>query len=306
MSHEQPALGFVGLGAMGAPIVRRLLADRGPVAIFDISQEAVRPLVDAGAVACGSPAEVACLAETVFISLPDPSVIPQVVGGPDGLLRGSAIKYLIDLSTTGPAVAAQLGAMLDAAGVGYLDAPVSGGPRGAAEGRLTVMAAARPEVFEAVGPLLDTLAAEVVLVGEEPGQGQLVKVLNNLMSATSLAITSEALALAVRAGLDPARFLDAVNSGSGRNTASADKFPRCVLPRTFDFGFRMELMSKDITLCIQEAARQKVPMLVGGTVEQLWTLATADRPDGADCTEIARLVEGWANVTIGQAETRDS
>jgi 3-hydroxyisobutyrate dehydrogenase-like beta-hydroxyacid dehydrogenase len=304
MSHEPPALGFVGLGAMGAPIVRRLLADRGQgqVAVFDIAREAMQPLVDAGAVACGSPAEVAGLAETVFISLPDPGVIPQVVDGPDGLLRGSAIKYLIDLSTTGPAVAAQLRRMLDDAGVGYLDAPVSGGPKGAAQGRLTVMAAARPEVFAAVGPLLDTLAAKVVLVGDEPGQGQLVKVLNNLMSATSLAITSEALSLAVQAGLDPARFLDAVNAGSGRNTASSDKFPRCVLPRTFDFGFRMQLMSKDVTLCLAEAARQKVPMLVGGTVEQLWTLAAADRPDDADCTEIAKVVEGWAGVTIGQAE----
>jgi 3-hydroxyisobutyrate dehydrogenase-like beta-hydroxyacid dehydrogenase len=306
MSGQHPPLGFVGLGAMGAPIVRRLLADRGPVAVFDVSQEAMRPLVDAGAVACGSPAEVAGLAETVFISLPEPSVILQVVGGPDGLLRGGAIKYLIDLSTTGPAVAAQLAALLDAAGVGYLDAPVSGGPQGAAEGRLTVMAAATPEVFTAVGPLLDTLAAKVVLVGDEPGQGQLVKVLNNLMSATSLAITSEALALAVRAGLDPARFLDAVNSGSGRNTASADKFPRCVLPRTFDFGFRMQLMSKDVALCLQEAGRQKVPMLVGGTVGQLWTLAAANSPDGADCTEIARLVEGWADVTIGAAVADES
>jgi 3-hydroxyisobutyrate dehydrogenase-like beta-hydroxyacid dehydrogenase len=303
-------LGFIGLGAMGAPIAGRLLARFGQLAVFDTRAEAMRPLAEAGAVACGSPAEVADAAETVFVSLPDPGVMPAVVDGPDGLLRGRSIRHLVDLSTTGPAVAARLRELLDAAKVGYLDAPVSGGPKGAAEGRLTVMAAARPEVFAETGPLLDAFAGKVVLVGDEPGQGQLVKVLNNLMSASALAITSEALALAVKAGLDPGRFLDAVNAGSGRNTASADKFPRCVLPRTFDYGFRAQLMTKDVVLALTEAARQKVPMMVGGTVGQLWTLAGAEwastgQADDADCTEIAKLVEGWAGVTIGQADAHD-
>jgi 3-hydroxyisobutyrate dehydrogenase-like beta-hydroxyacid dehydrogenase len=298
-------LGFVGLGAMGAPIAGRLLARYGQLAVFDTRAEAMRPLTEAGAVACGSPAEVADVAGTVFVSLPDPEAMPAVVDGPDGLLRGRAIRHLVDLSTTGPAVAARLRELLDAAKVGYLDAPVSGGPAGAAEGRLTVMAAARPEVFAETGPLLDAFAGKVVLVGDEPGQGQLVKVLNNLMSASALAITSEALALAVKAGLDPGRFLDAVNAGSGRNTASADKFPRSVLPRTFDFGFRAQLMTKDVLLALTEAARQKVPMIIGGPVGQLWTLAGTELADDADCTEIAKLVEGWAGVTIGQADTDD-
>ena len=298
-------LGFIGLGAMGAPIARRLLAAHGQLAVFDTRAEAMRPLTEAGAVACGSPAEVADAAEVVFVSLPDPEAMPAVLDGPDGLLRGRAIRHLVDVSTTGPAVAARLREILDAAKVGYLDAPVSGGPTGAAEGRLTVMAAARPEVFAETGPLLDAFAGQVVLVGDEPGQGQLVKVLNNLMSASALAITAEALALAVKAGLDPGRFLDAVNAGSGRNTASADKFPRCVLPRTFDYGFRGQLMTKDVTLALSEAARQQVPMMVGGTVGQLWTLVGAEQDADADCTEIAKLVEGWAGVTIGQAGAHD-
>ena len=300
-----PSLGFVGLGAMGGPIASRLLREHGQLAVFDTRPEAMQPLLANGAQACGSAAEVAEAAEIVFVSLPDPGLMAAVVNGPDGLLRGSAMRCLVDLSTTGPAVAAQLRALLGPAGIGYFDAPVSGGPLGAAEGRLTVMAAAAPEVFAAVSPLLQAFAGKVVLVGDEPGQGQLVKVLNNLMSAASLAITSEALALGVKAGLDPARFLDAVNAGSGRNTASADKFPRCVLPRTFDFGFRMQLMTKDVVLCLQEAARQDVPMLVGGTVGQLWTLAAAGGADDADCTEIARLMEEWAGVTIGQAADHD-
>jgi 3-hydroxyisobutyrate dehydrogenase len=302
---DATGLGFIGLGAMGGPIAGRLLARYGQLAVYDTRAEAMRPLTEAGAVACGSPAEVADAAATVFVSLPDPEVMLAVLDGPGGLLRGRAIRHLVDLSTTGPAVAARMREVLDAAKVGYLDAPVSGGPSGAIEGRLTVMAAARPEVFAETGPLLDAFASKVVLVGGEPGQGQLVKVLNNLMSASALAITAEALALAVKAGLDPGRFLDAVNAGSGRNTASADKFPRCVLPRSFDYGFRAQLMTKDVVLALSEAARQKVPMMVGGTVGQLWTLAGAEQAADADCTEIARLVEGWAGVTIGQTGSHD-
>jgi 3-hydroxyisobutyrate dehydrogenase-like beta-hydroxyacid dehydrogenase len=305
VSPSAAGLGFIGLGAMGAPIARRLLDRHGQLAVFDTRAEAMRPLAEAGAVACGSPAEVADVAGTVFMSLPDPEVIPLVVDGPDGLLRGTKLRYLIDLSTTGPAAAAQLRGVLDKSGVGYLDAPVSGGPGGAVAGRLTVMAAGRQDVFDEVGPLLDAFAGQVVQVGDEPGQGQLVKVLNNLMSAAALAITSEALALGVKAGLRPDRLLDAINAGSGRNTASADKFPRCVLPRSFDFGFRMQLMTKDVVLCLQEAARQKVPMVLGSTVEQLWMVAAAGQADDADCTEIARMIEGWAGVTIGEAPAHD-
>jgi len=305
MSPADSRLGFVGLGAMGGPMARRLLSSHGSLAIFDTRSEAVRPLADAGAVACGSPAEVAETARTVFMSLPDPAAVLSVVDGTGGLLRGTRIRTVVDLSTSGPAAAAQIRAVLDRRGVGYLDAPVSGGPAGAVEGRLTVMAAGRPEVFDEVAPLLDAFAANVVRVGDIPGQGQLAKVLNNLMSATAIAITSEVMALGVKAGLDPERLLMAVNSGSGRNTASADKFPKYVLPRTFDMGFRLQLMTKDVTLCLQEAGRQKMPMVLGSTVEQLWTLAAAGAADDADCTEIAQMFEGWAGVTISPQAGRD-
>ncbi len=305
MSAAVTRVGFVGLGAMGAPIAGRLLAAGWPVAVHDTRAAAMTPLAAAGAVACQSAAEVADSADTVFLSLPDPAVIPLVVGGPDGILRGGEVRRLVDLSTTGPAVAAELRSVLDGSGVAYLDAPVSGGAAGAAEGRLTVMAAGRQEVFDEVRPLLDAFAAKIVRVGDVPGQGQLTKILNNLMSATSIAITAEALALGVKSGLDPEQLLAAINAGSGRNTASADKFPKYVLPRTFDFGFRMQLMTKDVVLCLQEAARQQVPMMLGGTVQQLWSLAAAGSGDDADCTEIARMFEGWAGVTIGDSPAHD-
>jgi 3-hydroxyisobutyrate dehydrogenase-like beta-hydroxyacid dehydrogenase len=305
MSLADATLGFIGLGMMGAPIARRLLAAHEQLAVFDTRAEAMRPLADAGAVACRSPAEVADIADTVFMSLPGPSVILPVVDGADGLLGGAKIRCLVDLSTTGPAVAAQIRARLEGRGVAYLDAPVSGGPAGAASGRLTVMAAGRSEVLDQVVPLLDAFAGNIVRVGDVPGQGQLTKVLNNLMSAAAIAITSEVVALGVKSGLDPELLLAAINAGSGRNTASADKFPKYVLPRTFDFGFRMQLMAKDVALCLEEASRQKVPMVLGGTVQQLWTIAAADYAEDADCTEIARMFEDWAKVTISGSGVHD-
>jgi 3-hydroxyisobutyrate dehydrogenase-like beta-hydroxyacid dehydrogenase len=289
-------IGVVGLGAMGAEMATRLATDAEPVYVYDLNPDAVRRMVDQGCVAGSSPKDVADNADTVLLSLPDARIVLEVA---DGVLAGSHVRTVVDLSTTGPAGAARLLALTTKAGVDYLDAPVSGGPGGARAGTLTVMAAGLPETFARIEPILRRLGKTILHVGDEPGQGQLVKVLNNLMSASAIAITAEALALATTRGLDPTRFLDAVNASSGRNTASADKFPRCVVPRTFDFGFRMALMTKDVSLALSEASESHVPMVLGSAVGQLWQLADNTLGAGADCTEIARIVEAWAGVTIG-------
>ena len=192
-----------------------------------------------------------------------------------------------------------MAAALSAAGVACLDAPVSGGVAGAQAGTLTIMAAGDEALFESLRPLLEALGRNVVLVGAEPGQGQLAKVLNNLLSASAIAITGEALALGVHGGLSARTLLDVFNSSSGRNTASADKFPKHVLPRTFGAGFRLELMHKDVQLCLAEARRQEVPMALGGAVGELWARAAASAADGADCTEIVRMLEEDAGVVVG-------
>jgi 3-hydroxyisobutyrate dehydrogenase len=299
MTTEPQGIGVIGLGAMGGPIAGRLLDGHGPLYVHDVNVAAVAALAAHGATACSSPAEVARHAETVFLSLPDARIVLAVVGGDDGLFAGDRIRTVVDLSTTGPDGARRLHELADKAGVSYLDAPVSGGPAGAAEGRLTVMAAGSADCFSAVEPLLRSFGRTVLHVSDEPGHGQLTKVLNNLMSAAAIAITAEAVSMGVKNGLDPARLLAAVNASSGRNTASADKFPRCVLPRTFDFGFRLSLMAKDVSLCLQAAEHSEVPMLLGATVHQLWEIAESSLPAGSDCTAIAKLVEGWAGVTIG-------
>ena len=295
-SSADRTVGFVGLGAMGAHMAARMIDAGHHLAIFDTRAEAVAPHVARGARACDSAGAVADAADTVLVSLPTPDVVRAVAGE---LATGDAIEAFVDLSTTGPEVAAEVAAALSAAGVACLDAPVSGGVAGAQAGTLTIMAAGDEALFQSLRPLLETLGRNVVLVGAEPGQGQLAKVLNNLLSASAIAITGEALALGVHGGLSARTLLDVFNSSSGRNTASADKFPRHVLPRTFGAGFRLELMDKDVQLCLAEARRQQVPMALGSAVGELWARAAASAAAGADCTEIVRMLEHDAGVVVG-------
>jgi 3-hydroxyisobutyrate dehydrogenase-like beta-hydroxyacid dehydrogenase len=297
-------LGLIGLGAMGAPFAARLLESGRTLAVHDARRAAAEAFAARGAVACESPADVADRTPLVLVSLPTPDVVREVATGEQGIVHGRAVRTYVDLSTTGPPVAEEVAAALTAAGIDVLDSPVSGGVAGAKAGNLAIMAAGPRPVFEAVRPVLEVLGSNVFHVGERPGQGQLVKVLNNLLSATAIVATSEAMTLGVKGGLSPRTLLDVFNAGSGRNTATSDKFPRAVLTRTLDIGFRLKLMTKDVHLCLEEARRRDVPMILGSTVEQLWGLAAARSPDDADSMAILELFEQWAGQVVEEPEGR--
>ena len=276
-------------------MARRLIDAGHQLSVYDTAPAAVAALSEAGADVCESARAVADAAELVLVSLPSGEVVSEVARQ---LAGGSALRVYVDLSTTGPQVAEEVAELMATAGVGVVDAPVSGGRAGAESGRLTVMVAGAPEHIAIAAGVLELLGSRIFVVGPRPGQGQAVKVINNLMSACSIAITAEATSLGVKAGLDPAVLLEVVAASSGSNTAAAQKFPAYVLTRTFDQGFRLNLMAKDVRLCLAEARRLGVPMLIGATVEQLWNLGDASFPDDADFMEIVRLFEDWANVTI--------
>jgi 3-hydroxyisobutyrate dehydrogenase-like beta-hydroxyacid dehydrogenase len=288
-------VGFVGLGAMGMPMVEALLDGGFPVIVFDVRAEAAEVLAERGATAASSVAEVADSAETVLVSLPTPAVVRSVA---EEVISGTAIRTFVDLSTTGPSVTEAVAASLADRAIRYLDAPVSGGVAGVRARTLTVMAAGGEVVLADVRPMLATFAATILRVGAAPGQGQLAKLLNNLLSASAFAITSEAITFGVRAGLDPATLLDVFNASSGRNTATSDKFPRQVLTRAFDSGFRLQLMAKDVELCLAESRTRRHAMPVGALVQQLWTLAAAQADDDADHTEFVKLAEEWARLEV--------
>jgi 3-hydroxyisobutyrate dehydrogenase-like beta-hydroxyacid dehydrogenase len=298
MSVVSDTVGFVGLGAMGSHLAAALVDAGHPLAVYDTDAVRMQPLIARGAGGCASPAAVASRAAIVMVSLPTPPVVREVVCGHEGLMRGSAMRTFIDLSTTGVDTARDLAAMLSERGVAYLDAPVSGGVAGAQARTLAVFAAGSSAAFAQHRRLLEAFSTTIVVVGDHPGQGQLAKLLNNLLSATAMVITAEAMTIGSRAGLDPEALLEAFNSGTGRNTATAVKFPEQVINRRFASGFRIGLMLKDLRLALAAAASQEVPMLLGSTVEQLWTLGAATAGEDADQTELVRLFEGWAGIEI--------
>jgi 2-hydroxy-3-oxopropionate reductase len=290
-------VGFVGLGAMGARIAARLLDAGHELVVFDVRPEAADALRERGARVADTPREVAAAAATVLVSLPSPAIVRDVALGDDGLAAGGAMRTYVDLSTTGPATAEAVAAALADAGAEVVDAPVSGGPAGAQAGTLTLMVAGAEAAVQRVRPLLEAFAGRIFVVGERAGQGQAAKVINNLMSACSIAITAEAMVLGRRAGLDPAVLLDVVGASSGANNAATDKFPKQVLTRRFDHGFRLELMAKDVRLALDEARRRQVPMLLGAVVAELWNIAETQEL-GEDCTAIVRMFEEWGGATV--------
>jgi 3-hydroxyisobutyrate dehydrogenase-like beta-hydroxyacid dehydrogenase len=294
-------LGFVGIGKMGFPMALRLL-DRGYLlTVFDVREDALHPLILRGARAAKSPADVASQVETVLVSLPTPDVVQEVALGMNGLVNGSNIRVYIDLSSTGPKVAELVANRLGEKGIAALDAPVSGGVSGAEKGTLTVMVSGPTSVFEQVQPVLEVIGKNVFYVGQKFGLAQMMKLINNLLSATALAASSEGFVLGVKAGLDPEIMLKVINASSGRNSATEDKFPKSVLPRTFEYGFKTELTYKDIKLCLEEAERLGVPMWVGSAVRQLWAYAVSQGGGPRDFTTIIQFIEDWAGVKVGKS-----
>lgn len=291
-------IGFVGLGQMGARMSARLLDAGFSLSVFDTSKAAVETLVRQGARAARSAAELASQTDVVLMSLPTPDVVRHVALGKDGVAEGTRARILVDLSTTGPQAAAAIAAELGKVDrLKLVDAPVSGGISGAEKGTLTVMVSGPEDAVRDIEPLLRVLG-KIFLCGQKPGMAQTLKLANNMIAVAALTISAEAMAMGVKAGLDPQRMIDVIMTSSGGNVALRDKFPRAVLPGTFDFGFATALAYKDVRLCVDEAEAMGVPMVVGAAVRQMMAVTNASFGPDSDFTSVARVVEGWAGVEV--------
>jgi len=291
-------IGFIGLGNMGQPMARRLIEAGHKLVIYDTRNDAVAPLVAIGAQLASSPADVADQAETVMASLPSLQISEKVATGEGGVIHGKRIKRFIDLSTTGSRVAAKIAAVLAKKNIVQIDCPVSGGVGGARKGTLAVMVSGPKADIDLVKDVL-AVFGKVFVVGEKPGMAQTMKLANNFLSATAMAATSEAVAMGVKAGLDPVVMIDVINAGSGRTTASDGKFPQAILPRTFNYGFATALMLKDVRLCVEEAKNLNVPNSVMTTVLDQWEATNAEFGGDSDFTAIVKMIERRAGVTVG-------
>ena len=291
-------IGFIGLGNMGFPMARRLIEARHHLVVFDQRKQTMDKLVALGAQAASSPKDVADRVETVMASLPSLQASLDVATGNDGVIEGKRVRRFVDLSTVGSHMAVRIHDLLAKRNLVQLDSPVSGGVGGAEKGTLAVMVSGPRDDFEAVRGALDVIG-KVFFIGEKPGSAQTMKLANNLLSATAVVATSEAVVMGVKAGLDPAVMIDVINAGSGMNTASRDKFPRSILPRTFDFGFATGLMVKDVRLCLEEAKSLGLSMEVAEAVGRLWEVVIREMGAESDFTSAIKPIEEAAGVVVG-------
>ncbi len=293
-------IGFVGLGNMGFPIARRLIQQGHDIVAFDTRASAVERLAALGAVAASSAKDVADRAETVMASLPSPAASLGVATGAAGVIEGSRVKRYVDLSTIGSQTATEIHALLAQRNIVAIDSPVSGGVRGAQSGSLALMVSGPRDEFDVIRTVLESLG-KPFYIGDKPGAAQTMKLANNMLAANVLAATAEAVVMGVRAGLDPEVMIDVLNAGSGGTSASRDKFPRAILPRTFDYGFATGLMVKDLRLYLDEAHALGVPAQVAETIGRLWEATASDQGTDSDFTTVIKPLEEAAGVTVGRS-----
>ncbi len=290
-------IGFIGAGRMGFHMVRRLIEAGHTLVVFDASADAMARVEKLGAKRAASPVDVADRVETVMASLPTPDIVLKVATGDGGVIAGKKVKRFIDLSTTGAQMAARVADLLRARNIALIDSPVSGGVGGAEKGTLAVMVSGPAAEIAAVEAALGIIG-RVFKIGERAGAAQTMKLLNNYLSATAMAATAEAMVMGVKAGLDPRLMLDVINAGSGRNTASQDKFPKSIVTRTFDFGFATGLMLKDVKLCLDESETLGVPNDIMSAVVRAWQTTQSEIGADKDFTTVVMPLERRAGVEI--------
>ena len=291
-------IGYLGLGNMGQPMAHRLMDAGNNIAVYDISEKAIKPLVERQASPANSPKDLADKSEIVICSLPSNQIIKEAVLGPDGLVHGKKIRVYVNACTTGSAFAKDISDALAEKGIATLEAPISGGPPGARAGTLSVMVSGPKNTYEELIPYFKAYGEKLVYCGEKPGLAQVLKLANNILFATSLAATSEALAMGVKAGLEPDIMLEAIQAGTGRNAATDLVIPENVLSRSFDFGATIEILLKDVNLALEEGENQGVPQFVCQQTRQMLLLAAHKGWRQKDLSEWSKLVEECAGVKI--------
>jgi len=279
---------------MGASMAERLLAPDIDLYVFDTRQEAMEPFVKRGATACASPALVVNSAEIIFASLPNPHVSEAVAAEIAG---GSAVRVYAEMSTIGQESIDRIAALLAARGIAFVDSPVSGGPAVAHAGNLTLLAAGAPEAVAAVKPWQLRIGKTVFVMGDRPGQAQVMKLVNNLLLAANLVTACEAFVMGAKAGIDPDAMLAMVNAGTGRSMVT-EQIMEHVLSGDFAFGGALALMDKDSRLGLAEAAALNVPMWTIEQAARVWRFAMIQGAGNQDVTAIARVMESWAGVEV--------
>ncbi len=290
---------FIGVGRMGGPMAARLHAAGVSLAVADLSEAALKPFRELGLRASRFPDELA--GRTVITMLPSDVEVREAITGERGAVKGEKREVLIDMSSSAPNATKMLAAELAAMGVVMLDSPVSGGVARAQSGELTTMTGGDPQVFARCRPLLAHMCREIRLVGPI-GAGDTIKALNNYLSAAAMWASCEALLIGARAGLDPALMVDVWRLSTARSHAVEVKIPAAVLGRSFDYGFTLGLMAKDLSIAARLARSLDIPAPLLAATEEHLLFARDALGHNADLTSLITLLERWANFELPAVE----
>jgi 3-hydroxyisobutyrate dehydrogenase-like beta-hydroxyacid dehydrogenase len=296
-------VGFIGLGAMGAPMATRVVnAGFQTFTTFHKRREPANALAALGASIVSTPAEVARAADVVITILPADRELEETVFGEGGLLKGfSSGKVLIDMTTATAMSLLKVERAVQAVGGQVLDAPVSGGTTGAAAGTLTIMVGGDGALLEQYRPLLSAMGSRIVHVGAT-GQGKVVKTVNQMMAAIHLLAIGEAFALGIRCGADLNTMYDVIRESSGYSRMMDLRLQNFLLAGSFEPGFKLDLMKKDVDLALDSAKALGVPLLLTSTAAQVFTAASAAGNGNADFAKAAQFLADWAGTSLKQAE----
>ncbi|SRR5579875_61510 len=303
MSSFRESVLFIGAGNMGGPMATNLANAGVSLAVADLSEQALAPFAERGIPTATSGADLP--GDVVITILPTDRHVHDALLGAGGALTARSRDAVIEMTSAAPTATKRLAALLSARNVALIDAPVSGGVAGAKNASLTTMVGGDERLFERFRPLLALMCRNVRHVGPI-GAGHTLKALNNFLSGTSLWATCEALLIGVKAGLDPKTMVDVIKTSSGQTNALDTKIVKSVLPRTFDYGFSMRLISKDVSIAARLARELDVPAPMLAQVEEHWMLAKQRLGDDADFSAVMRLLEEWADFELPKVQTEAS
>jgi 2-hydroxy-3-oxopropionate reductase len=292
-------IGFIGLGVMGAPMARNLLEAGHEVVAWNRSPEPLAALVEAGAREAESAAAAASEADLVISILKDDPVVRAVLGGPDGAIAAARPgAVVVDMSTVSPALARELAEEAGALGIGFLDAPVSGGDVGARDGTLSIMVGGEAADLKKARPAFEVLGSRVTHVGAA-GAGQVAKACNQVMVAVIFAGLSEALVLGSKLGADPATILDAIGGGMAGNKIMEVRRHN-FLDHDFSPGFKVDLHHKDLEIALSASGEVDAPLPLTAEVQQMFRQLRAQGHGNEDDSALLRVAEQRANHRLGE------
>jgi len=298
-----PTIGFIGLGQMGSRMAIRLLAGTDDsLAVFDLDPAAVSRLTVMGATARSSPRAVGDDCEIVLCSLPRPEIVELVLLGDEGVAFGTSVKVVVDFSTSGSVVSERIAAALASRNITLVDAPVSGGVSAAEAGTLSLMIAGEVQARARVEPILRKLGRHLFVIGDAPGLGQKMKLVNNMLCAANAVTAFEALVLGAKGGLDAQTMLDVINASSGRSFITTDKVPQCVMPRTFPPRFATELLLKDMKLGVEEALASDAPLWMMPAALEFIATAMDETGRSEDYASLIRYFESRAKIEVSSRD----